>query len=102
MNHFLDIHKTNPSDLRSIIDQAAVMKSARDGRPRGAQDDVWHLGTAPMSGKLSWCLELVITAELASGPGRRRPPVVSHAGESGLSLTCGASPGEWTSGEHEN
>jgi ornithine carbamoyltransferase len=39
MNHFLDIHKTAPTDLRSIIDSAAAMKSARQGRPRGALDD---------------------------------------------------------------
>lgn len=39
MNHFLDIHLTAPSELRSIIDQAATMKSARLGRPRGAPDD---------------------------------------------------------------
>jgi len=39
MNHFLDIHLTDPSDLRQIIDQAASMKSKRAGRPRGARDD---------------------------------------------------------------
>ncbi|MEM1076174.1 MAG: ornithine carbamoyltransferase [Pseudomonadota bacterium] len=39
MKHFLDIHRTDPSDLRAIIDQAATMKSARAGRPRGAPDD---------------------------------------------------------------
>lgn len=39
MNHFLDIHLTDPSDLRQIIDQAASMKSKRAGRPRGAHDD---------------------------------------------------------------
>jgi len=39
MKHFLDIHKTAPADLRSIIDSAAAMKSARAGRPRGAPDD---------------------------------------------------------------
>jgi ornithine carbamoyltransferase len=39
MNHFLDIHLTDPSDLRGIIDQAAAMKSARIGRPRGAPDN---------------------------------------------------------------
>jgi ornithine carbamoyltransferase len=39
MNHFLDIHKTAPADLRTIIDSAAAMKSARHGRPRGALDD---------------------------------------------------------------
>ena len=39
MNHFLDIHLTDPSALRGIIDNAASMKSARLGRPRGAHDD---------------------------------------------------------------
>ena len=39
MNHFLDIHKTQTADLRSIIDQAQVMKNARKGRPRGTLDD---------------------------------------------------------------
>ena len=39
MNHFLDIHKTSPADLRSIIDQAAQMKIARAGRPKGTADD---------------------------------------------------------------
>ncbi len=39
MNHFLDIHKTDPAALRGIIDNAAAMKSARAGRSRGAPDD---------------------------------------------------------------
>ncbi|MGY9038715.1 MAG: ornithine carbamoyltransferase [Rhodobacterales bacterium] len=39
MKHFLDIHQTDPADLRSIIDNAATMKAARLGRPRGAPDD---------------------------------------------------------------
>ena len=39
MNHFLDIHKTAPADLRSMIDTASGMKQARNGRPRGAADD---------------------------------------------------------------
>ncbi|KEJ89794.1 ornithine carbamoyltransferase [Sulfitobacter donghicola] len=39
MKHFLDIHKTDQSELRSIIDNAASMKAARSGRPRGAPDD---------------------------------------------------------------
>ena len=39
MNHFLDIHKTSKDDLRGIIDQAAAMKTARAGRPKGALDD---------------------------------------------------------------
>jgi len=39
MNHFLDIHQTDPTALREIIDNAAAMKAARQGRPRGAPDD---------------------------------------------------------------
>ncbi|MDA7428642.1 ornithine carbamoyltransferase [Primorskyibacter aestuariivivens] len=39
MNHFLDIHKTDATALRTILDSAAAMKSARNGRPRGAADD---------------------------------------------------------------
>lgn len=39
MRHFLDIHKTDPSDLRHIIDSARGMKDARAGRPRGTKDD---------------------------------------------------------------
>ncbi|MCV3272262.1 ornithine carbamoyltransferase [Roseobacter sinensis] len=39
MNHFLDIHLTDTKDLRKIIDHAAEMKTARQGRPRGALDD---------------------------------------------------------------
>lgn len=39
MNHFLDIHQTSATDLRSIIDNAAAMKKSRAGRPRGAPDD---------------------------------------------------------------
>ncbi|WP_306113508.1 MULTISPECIES: ornithine carbamoyltransferase [unclassified Roseovarius] len=39
MNHFLDIHKTPPEELRSIIDKAQSMKTARLGRPHGAPDD---------------------------------------------------------------
>ncbi len=38
MNHFLDIHKTDPAALRSMIDSAAAMKAARDGAPRAAPD----------------------------------------------------------------
>ncbi len=43
MNHFLDIHKTDPGALRGIIDQAHAMKSARAGRPKGMPDDVQAL-----------------------------------------------------------
>lgn len=39
MNHFLDIHKTDPVALRGMIDSAANMKSARLGRPKGTPDD---------------------------------------------------------------
>ncbi len=38
MRHFLDIHKTTPADLRSIIDDAAAVKAARDGQPKAAPD----------------------------------------------------------------
>ncbi len=43
MNHFLDIHKTTPSDLRAMIDQAAAMKQARAGRPKGTTDNAQPL-----------------------------------------------------------
>ncbi len=39
MTHFLDIHKTDTTSLRAIIDNARQMKSARHGRPKGAKDD---------------------------------------------------------------
>ena len=39
MNHFLDIHKTDKAELRSIIDSAKAMKTARQGRPKAAPDD---------------------------------------------------------------
>ena len=39
MKHFLDIHHTNRSDLRGILNSANAMKAARAGRPRGALDD---------------------------------------------------------------
>ena len=38
MNHFLDIHKTAPDELRSMITQARAMKDARQGLPKGTQD----------------------------------------------------------------
>jgi ornithine carbamoyltransferase len=38
MTHFLDIHTTSPGDLRGIIDNAAAMKSARAGLPKGTKD----------------------------------------------------------------
>ncbi len=39
MNHFLDIHTTDRTALRQMIDHARQMKDARAGRPRGAADD---------------------------------------------------------------
>ena len=38
MTHFLDIHKTDPADLRHMIDQARAMKTARAGLPKGTPD----------------------------------------------------------------
>ncbi len=38
MNHFLDIHKTDPAALRYMIDSAAAMKSARNGAPKATPD----------------------------------------------------------------
>ncbi len=43
MNHFLDIHTTDATDLRTIIDTAQTMKTARSGRPKGAPDDIQPL-----------------------------------------------------------
>ena len=43
MNHFLDINKTAPADLRAIIDDANRMKTARKDRPKGAPDDTLPL-----------------------------------------------------------
>lgn len=39
MKHFLDIHKTDSSDLRKIIESARSIKEARAGRTKGALDD---------------------------------------------------------------
>ncbi|TCL08471.1 ornithine carbamoyltransferase [Shimia isoporae] len=39
MKHFLDINKTDFSDLRGMIDSAKSIKNARNGRPKGALDD---------------------------------------------------------------
>ncbi|MEP2531347.1 ornithine carbamoyltransferase [Shimia sp.] len=39
MTHFLDINKTSVDDLRGMIDAAKAMKTARNGRPKGALDD---------------------------------------------------------------
>ncbi|ETX14075.1 ornithine carbamoyltransferase [Roseivivax halodurans JCM 10272] len=38
MNHFLDIHKTDPSDLEAILTQASAMKAARNGAPKATPD----------------------------------------------------------------
>ena len=38
MRHFLDIHKTDPADLRHMIDDARAMKARRVGLPKGAPD----------------------------------------------------------------
>jgi ornithine carbamoyltransferase len=38
MQHFLDIHKTDPTALRGILNQAVAMKTARKGLPKGAPD----------------------------------------------------------------
>ncbi len=38
MNHFLDINKTDPADLRHMIDHASTMKAARRGLPKGTPD----------------------------------------------------------------
>jgi len=47
MNHFLDIHKINPNELRAMIDQAGAMKQARADRPKGALDNV-----QPLAGRM--------------------------------------------------
>jgi ornithine carbamoyltransferase len=47
MPHFLDIAGTPPADLRAMLDQAAAMKAARAGRPKGAPDDA-----QPLAGRM--------------------------------------------------
>ncbi|WP_413720967.1 ornithine carbamoyltransferase [Silicimonas sp. MF1-12-2] len=47
MNHFLDIHKTDPDALRSILSSAQSMKEARQGRSKGARDD-----EQPLAGRM--------------------------------------------------
>lgn len=37
-SHFLDIHKTDPADLRRMLDDAQRIKAARAGKPKGARD----------------------------------------------------------------
>lgn len=38
MRHFLDLHTTDADELRRILDQAAAMKAARAGWPKGRAD----------------------------------------------------------------
>lgn len=47
MKHFLDINKTDPADLRHMIDHARAMKAARNGRPKGLPDD-----DQPLAGRM--------------------------------------------------
>ncbi len=47
MQHFLDIHKTDPADLRAMIERAGLMKQARLGRPKGTPDD-----EQPLAGRM--------------------------------------------------
>ena len=39
MPHFLDLNRTDPAELRAILDAAATMKAARGDRPKGTPDD---------------------------------------------------------------
>ena len=47
MNHFFDIHSTDPADLRAMIDAARAMKDARRGQPKGTPD-----ATQPLAGRM--------------------------------------------------
>lgn len=47
MPDFLDIHTTDPAELRAMIDQARAMKAARNSRPRGTPDD-----ETPLAGRM--------------------------------------------------
>jgi ornithine carbamoyltransferase len=47
MEHFLDLHVTDPAALRAMIDSARGMKAARAGRPKGAPDD-----DQPLAGRM--------------------------------------------------
>jgi ornithine carbamoyltransferase len=47
MPHFLDLHSTDADALHGMIAAARAMKSARDGRPRGAPDD-----DQPLAGRM--------------------------------------------------
>lgn len=48
MNHFLDIHKTDPAELRAMLDNALAMKASRADRPKGAADDA-----QPLAGRMA-------------------------------------------------
>ena len=47
MKHFLDIHKTDASELRGIVENARAMKNARAGRAKGTTDD-----DTPLAGRM--------------------------------------------------
>jgi ornithine carbamoyltransferase len=47
MRHFLDLHVTPAAELRAMLTQAAAMKAARAGAPRGARDP-----EQPLAGRL--------------------------------------------------
>ncbi len=47
MQHFLDIHTTDPAALRSMIETARAMKAARRGAPRGLRD-----ADQPLAGRM--------------------------------------------------
>ena len=47
MKHFLDINKTDATELRAMMDRAHAMKQARNNRPKGAPDD-----DQPLAGRM--------------------------------------------------
>lgn len=47
MNHFLDIHTTDATELRYMLDLAAKMKTARAGQPKGTPD-----AEQPLAGRM--------------------------------------------------
>ncbi|MCC5963129.1 MAG: ornithine carbamoyltransferase [Rhodobacteraceae bacterium] len=47
MPHFLDIHTTDATDLRAMIDHARAMKTARAGLPKGTPD-----AEQPLAGRM--------------------------------------------------
>lgn len=47
MKHFLDIHTTEATQLRAMIDSAHAMKAARHNRPKGTPDD-----DQPLAGRM--------------------------------------------------